>query len=92
MESNISVLELRRHLGKALEGVACGRHRLMVSKRGKLQAVIISPEEYLSRIAPTVDVVRELQRESRERGLDGLTDRIIEEEIRAVRHRLGVDS
>jgi prevent-host-death family protein len=88
MESSISVLELRRHLGQALDKVSCGRHRLLVSKRGRLQAVIISPEEYFSRIVPAVDEVRDLQREAVERGLDGLTDRIIEEELRAVRKRL----
>lgn len=84
MESSISVLELRRHLGKALERVSCGRHRLLVSKRGKLQAVIVSPEEYFSRIVPAVDAVRDLQREAVERGLDGLSDKTEEEESRTV--------
>lgn len=92
MESSISVLELRRHLGEALEQVACGRHRLMVSKRGKLKAVIISPEEYFSRIVPTRDEVRALQRESVARGLDGLSDKLVEVEIRAVRRRIEADS
>jgi hypothetical protein len=60
----------------------------MVSKRGKLQAVIVSPEEYFASIAPVVDEVRVLQNESVKRGLDGLTDKHIEDEIRAVRKRL----
>ena len=88
MESTITVLELRRHLGDVLDRVSCGRHRLMVSKRGKLQAVIISPEEYFARIVPGVDEVKALQNEAVERGLDGLTDKHIEDEIIAVRKRL----
>jgi len=88
MESSISVLELRRHLGEALEKVSCGRHRLIVCKRGRVQAVIISPDEYFSRIVPVVDEVRALQLESAQRGLDGLSDRQIDKEIEAVRRRL----
>jgi len=88
MESNITVLELRRHLGDVLDKVSCGRHRLLVSKRGRLQAVILSPEEYFKHIAPTVDVVQDLQKEAVQRGLDRLSDRKIEAEIRAARRRL----
>ncbi len=88
MESTVSVLELRRHLGELLKRVSEGRQRLMVSKRGKLQVVVISPEEYFARIVPRDEVLGRLQMQAQEKGLDSLGDAEIEAEIRKVRKEL----
>ena len=85
MPATITVLELRRRLGEVLERVSVGKERLMVSKRGKLQAVILSPEEYFASIVPQDDILAALQAEAVEKGLDKLTEAEIEAEIAAVR-------
>lgn len=85
MPATITVLELRRRLGEVLERVSVGKERLMVSKRGKLQAVILSPEEYFASIVPRDDVLAALQADALEKGLDKLSDAEIEAEIAAVR-------
>jgi len=92
MPATITVLELRRRLGEVLERVSEGKERLMVSKRGKLQAVILSPEEYFASIVPQDELVTRLQQEAVEKGLDKLTDAEIEAEIKAVRAGLEAGS
>ena len=92
MPATITVLELRRRLGEVLERVSEGKERLMVSKRGKLQAVILSPEEYFASIVPQDELVARLQQEAVEKGLDKLTDAEIEGEMKAVRAGLEAGS
>lgn len=88
MESTISVLELRRRLGEVLERVSEGKERLMVSKRGRIQAVIMSSEEYFARIVPKDEALDLLQRDAKDKGLDRITDAEIQAEIQAVREDL----
>jgi len=57
----------------------------LVDRRGEPAVIIMSVKDYMATIAPAPDFLKELWAEAKRKGLDTLTKREIDAEIRAYR-------
>jgi hypothetical protein len=57
-------------------------------KRGDPQAVIMSMEEYVSLFAPPLPIVEKMRRMAKRKGLDRISMRAIDQEIKLARREL----
>lgn len=81
----IPALTARTQLGQILRRVRENNERFVVDRRGEPQAVIMSVEEYLRAFTRPIPVLEEIWKESKVKGLDRLTLRDINREIKRYR-------
>jgi len=83
----IGLDEARKNLSKIVQEADVGKTRHLLSMRGKPRAVVIGIEDYLRNVLKRdrLSVIAEIQIEAKARGLDKLTLREIDKEIRAAR-------
>ena len=81
----VPALTARTQFGQIMRRVKSHRERFVVDRRGEPQAVIMSVEDYLRNFVKTPHALRQIQRAAKEKGLDKLSARSINLEIR--RHR-----
>lgn len=71
--------------GRILKRVRRNKERFIVGENGKAQAVIVSVEDYLRSILPAPAPLRKIQEAAKANGLDRMTLREINTEIKAAR-------
>lgn len=81
----VSALTARTQFGQILKRARHNKERFVVGKRGEPQVVIMGIEEYLRNFAKPLPVVEEIRREAKAKGLDKLTMREINREIKRYR-------
>ncbi len=81
----VSALTARTQFGQILKRAGQNRERFVVGKRGEPQVVIMGIEEYLRNFAKPLPIVEEIRREAKAKGLDRLTMREINREIKRYR-------
>lgn len=81
----ISVLEARANLGKLLSRVESERHSLVIEKRGRPKAVLLSLRDYVRLAAPEPEVLRIIGEDSKRNNTSELTSRQIDQVIKATR-------
>jgi prevent-host-death family protein len=81
----VSALTARTQFGQILKRAGQNQERFVVGKRGEPQVVIMGIEEYLRNFAEPLPVVEEIRQEAKAKGLDRLTMREINREIKRYR-------
>ena len=83
----IGLDEARKNLSKIVQEATIGKTRYLLGTRGKPKAVLIGVEDYLRNVLKRdrMSVIAEIQLEAKAKGLDKLTMREIDKEIRAAR-------
>ena len=81
----VSALSARVNFGKLLDRVADERGSLVIEKRGKPKAVLLSIRDYVKLAAPEPEVLRIIGEESKRKGTHKMTQRQIGQEIKAYR-------
>jgi prevent-host-death family protein len=81
----VSALEARANFGKLLRRVEDEGRSLVIEKRGRPRAVLLSIRDYVRLAVPEPEVLRVLGKESKQRGTDRLSSRQIDQVIQATR-------
>ena len=81
----VSALSARTGFGKLLRRVEDEHRSLVIKKRGKPKAVLLSIRDYVRLATPEPEVLRVLGEESKRKGADKLTSRQIDQVIKAAR-------
>ncbi len=81
----VSALQARANLGKLLNQVEEERASLVIEKRGRPRAVLVSLRDYVKLAAPEPEVLRIIGEESVRNGTSALTPRQIEQVIKTAR-------
>jgi prevent-host-death family protein len=81
----VSALSARANFGKLLDRVADERGSLVIEKRGTPKAVLLSIHDYIKLAAPEPEVLRIIGEESKRNGTHKMTQRQIDQEIKAYR-------
>ena len=81
----VSALEARANFGKLLRRVEDEGRSLVIEKRGRPRAVLLSIRDYVRLAVPEPEVLRVLSKESKQRGTDRLSSRQIDRVIQATR-------
>ena len=81
----VSALSLRTNLGKILRRLDVERRSLVIEKRGTPKAVLLSIRDYVKLAAPEPEVLRIIGEESKRNGTHKMTQRQIDQEIKAYR-------
>ena len=81
----VSALRLRAECGRLLRQIEDERQSLIIEKRGRPKAVLLSIREYVKLAAPEPEVLRLIGEESLRKGTNTLTPRQIERIIRTAR-------
>jgi prevent-host-death family protein len=81
----VSALSARANFGKLLDRVADERGSLVIEKRGTPKAVLLSIHDYVKLAAPEPEVLRIIGEESKRNGTHKMTQRQIDQQIRAYR-------
>jgi prevent-host-death family protein len=81
----VSALSARANFGKLLDRVADERGSLVIEKRGTPKAVLLSIHDYVKLAAPEPEVLRIIGEESKSNGTHKMTQRQIDQEIKAYR-------
>jgi prevent-host-death family protein len=81
----VSALTARTQFGQILKRAGQNRERFVVGKRGDPKVIIMGIEEYLRNFTKPLPVVEEIRREAKAKGLDRLTMRDINREIKRYR-------
>ncbi len=81
----VSALRARASFDELLDRVADERGSLVIEKRGIPKAVLLSIRDYVKLAAPEPEVLRILGEESKRNGTNKMTQRQIDQEIKAYR-------
>ena len=81
----VSALEARANFGKLLRRVEDEGRSLVIEKRGRPRAVLLSIRDYVRLAVPEPEVLRVLGKESKQRGTNRLSSRQIDRVIQATR-------
>ncbi len=81
----ISALQARSNFGKLLRRVTEEQKSLVIEKRGRPQAILLSIRDYVRLAAPEPEVLRLIGEASVQKGTDKLTVRQIDREIAEAR-------
>jgi prevent-host-death family protein len=81
----VSALTARTQFGQILKRAGQNKERFVVGKRGEPQVVIMGIEEYVKNFATPLPVVEEIRQEAKAKGLDKMTMREIDREIKRFR-------
>jgi prevent-host-death family protein len=84
----VPALAARTQLGQILKRVRENKERFVVDRRGEPQAVIMSVEEYVSLFAQPPRIVKKIRRIAKRKGLDQLSLRAINKEIKRYRREV----
>jgi prevent-host-death family protein len=85
MPKVISALTARTQFGQIIKRAQEKNERFLVDRRGEPAVIIMSVKDYVNTIAPVPDSLKKLWTEAKRKGLDTLTMREIDAEIRAYR-------
>jgi prevent-host-death family protein len=85
MPKIISALTARTQFGQIIKRAQEKNERFLVDRRGEPAVVIMSVKDYIDTVAPAPDFLQEIWAEAKRKGLDTLTMREIDVEIRAYR-------
>jgi prevent-host-death family protein len=85
----VPALTARAQLGQILKRVRRNKERFVVDRRGDPQAVIMRVKEYLRNFTRPIPVLEEIRQSVRAKGLDGVTLRAINKEIKRYRREHG---
>jgi len=85
MTNVISALTARTQFGQIMRRAREKNERFVVDRRGEPQVIIMSLRDYIDTIAPAPEWLRAIQAEAKRKGLNTLTMREIDVEIKAVR-------
>ena len=88
VEQIVTALTARTQFGKILKRVHKNKEKFVVQRRGETQAVILNVEEYLRLFAKPNPTVEAIRREAKAKGLDRITLREINREIKQARREL----
>jgi prevent-host-death family protein len=88
VERIVPALTLRTQLGQILRRVRNDKEKFVVERRGEPQAVILNVEEYVRLFAKPTPTVKAIRREAKAKGLDRMTLREINREIKLARREL----
>lgn len=83
----VSALRARTNFGKLLRRVEDERKSLVIEKRGRPRAVLLSIKDYLRLAAPEPEVLKTIGLESQGKGTATLTSRQIDRIIKEARSR-----
>jgi prevent-host-death family protein len=83
----VSALSARTGFGKLLRRVEDEHRSLVIEKRGRPKAVLLSIRDYVRLAAPEPEVLKVIGEESQHKGTDKLTSRQIDQVIKAARAR-----
>ena len=89
MTKLIDALSARTHLGEVMEEAEKENTRFLVSRRGKPKVVILGVEDYLRNVVKKNELLAEIQVGAQKAGLDKITAREIDSEIRSYRRSEG---
>ena len=78
-------MNARANFGKLLRRVDVERRSLVIEKRGKPKAVLLSIRDYVRLAAPEPEILKAIGEESRENRTDTLSSREIDQLIRNTR-------
>jgi Antitoxin Phd_YefM, type II toxin-antitoxin system len=81
----VTALTARTQFGQILRRVHMNKEKFVVQRRGESQAVILNVEEYVRLFAKPIPSVVAIRREAKAKGLDRLTMREINLEIKRAR-------
>ena len=81
----VSALSARANFGKLLNRVDGERRSLVIEKRGTPKAVLLSIRDYVKLAAPEPEVLRIIGEESKRNATNKMTQRQIDQEIKAYR-------
>lgn len=81
----VSALRARANFGKILDDLESRGRSLVIEKRGRPRAVLMSLREYVKLAAPEPDILRIIGEEAKQKGTNLLTSRQIDREIKAAR-------
>lgn len=84
----VTALAARTQLGQILRRVHDDKEQFVVERRGEPQAVILNVGEYVRLFGRRVRSVEAIRRRAKSKGLDRLTLREINREIKAARREL----
>ena len=85
MPKVISALTARTQLGQIIKRAQEKNERFLVDRRGEPAVIIMSVKDYVNTIAPAPESLKAIWAEAKRKGLDTLTMREIDAEIRAYR-------
>jgi prevent-host-death family protein len=85
MPKIISALTARTQFGQIMKRAQEKNERFLVDRRGAPAVIIMSVKDYVTTIAPAPDFLQALWAEAKRKGLDTLTRRAIDAEIKAYR-------
>ncbi|MGC2528391.1 MAG: type II toxin-antitoxin system Phd/YefM family antitoxin [Candidatus Acidiferrum sp.] len=88
IERIVTALTARTQFGQILRRVHKDKEKFVVQRRGESQAVILNVEEYLRLFAKPIPAVEAIRREAKAKGLDRITLREINREIKLARREL----
>ena len=83
----ISALRARANFGRILQRLENERGSLVIEKRGRPRAVLLSIREYVKLAAPEPEVLRAIGEQSRRNATSNLTSRQIDRIIEASRRK-----
>jgi prevent-host-death family protein len=83
----VSALHARANFGKLLRRIDDERTSLVIEKRGRPKAVLLSIRDYVRLAAPEPEVLRVIGQESERNGTSKLTSRQIDRIIKTSRAR-----
>ncbi|MBI2410324.1 MAG: type II toxin-antitoxin system Phd/YefM family antitoxin [Candidatus Kerfeldbacteria bacterium] len=81
----VSALTARTQFGQIMQRAKQKDERFIVDRRGEPQVVILSIRDYINAIAPASVIAQSMRKSAKRKGLNRLTMRQINSEIRAVR-------
>lgn len=81
----VSALRARANFGRLLRQIETERQSLVIEKRGRPKAVLLSIREYVKLAAPEPEVLKVIGQESQRKGTSDLTSRQIDRIIRSAR-------
>jgi PHD/YefM family antitoxin component YafN of YafNO toxin-antitoxin module len=85
MKNVVSALTARTQFGQIMRRASQNNERFLVDRRGQPPVIIMSVKDYIDTIAPTPNWLQEIGVEAKAKGLNKLTMRQIDAEIRAAR-------
>lgn len=85
MTKLIDALSVRTRLGEVMEEAEKENTRFLVSRRGKPKVVILGVEDYLRNVIKKNELLAEIQLGAEKAGLNKLTGKEINSEIRGYR-------
>jgi prevent-host-death family protein len=83
----VSALRARANFGRILDQIESEGQSLVIEKRGRPRAVLLSIRDYVRLAAPEPEVLKIVGEQSQRNGTDKLTSRQIDQLIKSTRAR-----